>query len=346
MVVAVGILRNCAGSKCLAGFAKTTSIGCMKIVTSPWRTEFNRLISSAKKELRIVAPYYSEGPIEGILKSDGKTVKKYFVLALSERGVVGHTQSTSTIKRILDDKSSRLRFLTNLHAKFIVADKRTAIVTSSNLTGAGLESNVEVGVRVYDPKLVEELARHFDGLWLKAKPIDTASLEEYTGLIAAKKGGGGHGNVFGGHVKLGTLPEHPTAPDTPTLGWILVHSHKAYGKPGEYEDPQQELKKDFEPGLHWHWTLSRPLKEDDRPHTLLLAWEGFVFGKATATITRQIDREWRAHGRFAFVLSTYKKASKGPIPFSRLKLGNRERHHRSLIRLDEQILAAYEKLSH
>lgn len=143
----------------------------MRIVPSPWRAEFNALLSSAKKEVRITAPFYGEDAIAGILNRAGKTVAKYFLLALSEQAVVARSQSTAAIALIRKDGSSSLRFIKNLHAKFIIVDKTTAIVTSSNLTRAGLESNVEMGIRVDDPKTVAELIRQFDGLWSKASVV-------------------------------------------------------------------------------------------------------------------------------------------------------------------------------
>ena len=50
--------------------------------------------------------------------------------------------------------SSRLFGLSNLHAKVFVADEKAAIVTSGNLTRSGLDSNIEYGVLLRQPRIV------------------------------------------------------------------------------------------------------------------------------------------------------------------------------------------------
>jgi phosphatidylserine/phosphatidylglycerophosphate/cardiolipin synthase-like enzyme len=52
----------------------------------------------------------------------------------------------------------------SLHAKCIVVDRRAALVTSANFTSAAQERNIEVGVIVRDPAMVERLAGYFERL--------------------------------------------------------------------------------------------------------------------------------------------------------------------------------------
>jgi hypothetical protein len=133
---------------------------------------------------------------------------------------------------------------------------------------------------------------------------------------------------------------HPHARDDTARGWILIHSESKYDGTGPYRTPQDQLDKEFQPGKRWHWNLNPPMKDDGRPHRLLLAWDQSVFGEATARISQKVDRGAKKEYSFVFVLSAYKALQK-PIPFGRLRLGSREHYHRSLIRLDDQVLAAY-----
>ena len=314
----------------------------MRLVISPWRTEFNKVVSSAKKELRIVAPFYTEGVIANILQRSAKGVRKYFILALSQQGVGAQSQSIAALERIENDKSAQVRLIRNLHAKFIIADHKTAVVTSSNLTNSGLESNVEMGLHVDDTEIAGGLIRHFDELWQPRKTITKAELAVCAHLPKQFRGGRRHGKTFGGRVKLGTPQEHPPAPDTPAPGWILIHKLNGYGGPGEDESPKEELARYYRPGRLWHWKLGWPIKEDKSPRKLLLAWKHFIFGEATVSITQKIAPDKRPEFNFAFVLLKYKALPK-LIPFSRLQLGRKEHSHRSLIRLDEKILTAFKK---
>lgn len=51
-----------------------------------------------------------------------------------------------------------------LHAKLIAADRHTALLGSANLTDRALSDNIELGVVLRDPRLVEALIDHFH--WL------------------------------------------------------------------------------------------------------------------------------------------------------------------------------------
>ncbi|MGC5030481.1 DISARM system phospholipase D-like protein DrmC [Micromonospora sp. DT229] len=51
-----------------------------------------------------------------------------------------------------------------LHAKFVAADDRQAVITSANLTGRALSDNIEVGVMLNDPQVVGRLVAHFRAL--------------------------------------------------------------------------------------------------------------------------------------------------------------------------------------
>ncbi len=51
-----------------------------------------------------------------------------------------------------------------LHAKAVVADEETVLVTSANLTEAALDRNVEIGLLVRDPRLAAAVSGHFRGL--------------------------------------------------------------------------------------------------------------------------------------------------------------------------------------
>ncbi|WNM28982.1 phospholipase D-like domain-containing protein [Streptomyces sp. Li-HN-5-11] len=53
-----------------------------------------------------------------------------------------------------------------LHAKLIASDRHTALLGSANLTDRALSDNIELGVVLRDPHLVEPLVDHFR--WLLA----------------------------------------------------------------------------------------------------------------------------------------------------------------------------------
>ena len=52
----------------------------------------------------------------------------------------------------------------SLHAKCIIADRSSALITSANFTKAAQERNIELGIIVKYKPLVERIARYFDHL--------------------------------------------------------------------------------------------------------------------------------------------------------------------------------------
>lgn len=59
-----------------------------------------------------------------------------------------------------------------LHAKCVIADRSTALITSANLTSAGINDNIELGVLIEAGPLPDQLHTHLDLL------IETGTLEE------------------------------------------------------------------------------------------------------------------------------------------------------------------------
>ncbi|MGD0950047.1 MAG: DISARM system phospholipase D-like protein DrmC [Candidatus Binatia bacterium] len=58
----------------------------------------------------------------------------------------------------------------SLHAKCVIVDRSAALITSANFTQAAQQRNIEVGLLIRHPPIIERLACYFDGL------IDTQQL--------------------------------------------------------------------------------------------------------------------------------------------------------------------------
>jgi len=74
----------------------------------------------------------------------------------------GHVEVRRYVARFLHGKA----YLFGTHE-----DGRAALVSSANLTGAGLERNLELGIVDYNPRPAEHALRWFDGLWDDAAPF-------------------------------------------------------------------------------------------------------------------------------------------------------------------------------
>ncbi|TWT41838.1 hypothetical protein RAS1_29610 [Phycisphaerae bacterium RAS1] len=73
---------------------------------------------------------------------------------------------------------TQVRFIPTLHAKAYVADVQEAIVTSANMTDAGLFRNLEYGVYFDDPTLVRQIRHDIEGYGHLGPRVPLATLDQ------------------------------------------------------------------------------------------------------------------------------------------------------------------------
>lgn len=61
----------------------------------------------------------------------------------------------------------------SLHAKFVVVDDATALITSANMTGRAMVGNVEVGVLTSDLDTIRSLSELFGHLWAASSMLES-----------------------------------------------------------------------------------------------------------------------------------------------------------------------------
>ncbi len=75
--------------------------------------------------------------------------------------------------------SVSVRHLPKLHAKVYVADERTAIVTSGNMTAGGLKHNYEYGIQLCEPDIVASIRHDLTAYADLGAHVDRAQLVQY-----------------------------------------------------------------------------------------------------------------------------------------------------------------------
>ena len=127
----------------------------VQLLSHAWRCELEAIASAARESVLIAAPYvkYNEAAWFCKLLYPGIEV---ITLANMDADAVGSSALDLTALLCLAEASpsARLIALSNLHAKVFVADESAAIITSGNLTRAGLDHNIECGVLLREPTLV------------------------------------------------------------------------------------------------------------------------------------------------------------------------------------------------
>ncbi|MBU3978658.1 phospholipase D family protein [Patescibacteria group bacterium] len=159
-------------------------INSLELILSNHEDKLIELLNSTKSELVIVSPWIKQKAVNVVInfiKDRSVRLRIYtrFNLEDIKRG-------SSDLKAIVDllkyFRSSEIRFIPNLHAKIYISDKKRAIITSSNLTTGGMQTNVEAGIFLIDsglvPNLEKSIRQQLDSALLLNKDTFTQFLEK------------------------------------------------------------------------------------------------------------------------------------------------------------------------
>lgn len=144
---------------------------------NPWENKLLELVSEVKEELIIICPFIKEEIIKNILAF----LKDKKLKILLKTNVFDISKSVFDLEclYLLNSHNTEIRTIKNLHAKTFIFDNEKAIVTSSNLTKSGLNSNVEFGILINDKEFVtNNLLPVISDYWNSAQQIDEQEIEK------------------------------------------------------------------------------------------------------------------------------------------------------------------------
>jgi len=123
-------------------------------IQNPWENKLLELVDNIHEELFIINPFIKKEIIEKILASlENKKLK-----ILLKTNVYDMSNDVFDLESLylLKTHNAEIRAIRNLHAKLFIFDNKKAIVTSSNLTKAGLNSNIEFSILIEDDGFVND----------------------------------------------------------------------------------------------------------------------------------------------------------------------------------------------
>jgi len=160
----------------------------VELIRSPWRREFNALLAEAHEALILASPFIKEPEAESIVEvlANSNRLDRIQLTVLTDFRADSVLSSSLDITALLlfADRVSRSRIISvpRLHAKVYVADTRRAVVTSANLTAAGLDENVEYGVAFSSPGAVEDIATDILNYSRLGSPVASEVLKDLVAL--------------------------------------------------------------------------------------------------------------------------------------------------------------------
>jgi len=215
--------------------------------------ELRAALAADSSQVAIASPFIKRGAVEDLLA--GADVGSLRVVTRFNLDHFSEGVSDTSALRELMARGARIRGIKRLHAKLYLFGDARSIITSANLTEAGLLKNHELGV-VAEGAPASACRDYFEALWDAAgEDLEKSRLahwEERIGVArlasgAAQRPGLGDEGAEVGH---GSEPEMPAWFAEPRRGFVKFFGEATNRAPRDYP-VLEELRRG---GAHWACT--------------------------------------------------------------------------------------------
>lgn len=152
-----------------------------------WGSSLRDLIRDAQEEVVVVAPFMTADGLRIVEEHLPECIKDTgridVVTDLSPAHVCDGSLDTDALARLLTSQQRSVAWhIPALHAKFYVADRNRAIVTSGNLTANALYRNVEYGVDISDAQVVKRIRSDIADFQAMGAAVTADSMRQYADI--------------------------------------------------------------------------------------------------------------------------------------------------------------------
>ena len=157
----------------------------MQSIKSPWTATFDDFVDSIQESAIIAAPFIRRRPLERLARKlqSRRSLRIDLLTSLASSSLAEGLVDCDALLWLCEQiPGTSVRHLLHLHAKAYVADNHTAIVTSANLTDAGLVRNFELGVMITEAHAVDEIANDLTEYGAMGVAVSNAQLSELDAL--------------------------------------------------------------------------------------------------------------------------------------------------------------------
>lgn len=235
-----------------------------QLIDTGWDTVLSEAAVADRAELRVVCPFIKVRAAERLLT--GKCPGKIRVITRFHLGDMCDGVSDPEALRLLLEHGAEIRGVRNLHAKLYLFGDQRAIVTSANLTEAGLLHNHEFGFVSNEGAIIARCRDYFDSLWKKAGPdLDLARLAGWEKRIEGVRVAGARPSVASDlsdeGTNVGTM--EPVTVETPRVAEAPQSFVKFFGEGHNRAPLTMEILEEVERS-GCHWACSYPKKKRPR----------------------------------------------------------------------------------
>lgn len=141
----------------------------LTFLTSPCKDSLLNILSETKKDLVIASPFITAGQTSTLLErishsTDLAKLRISILTDLKADNLLSGSLDISALQAFYSASPlTQITYLPSLHAKVYIADDKSAVITSANLTSGGFENNVEYGVLIRDSVAVSKVRKDLIG---------------------------------------------------------------------------------------------------------------------------------------------------------------------------------------
>ena len=152
-----------------------------RLVELGWNKEVSEALKRDADELRVVCPFIKMGALERLICRHPKSLK--VVTRFNLNDFAAGVSDIAALRRILG-AGGHVRGIRHLHSKLYIFGSKRAVLTSANLTAAGLDRNHEFGAVIDDKSGITTCRTYFERLWNGARTdLTLKKVEEWAGLL-------------------------------------------------------------------------------------------------------------------------------------------------------------------
>jgi hypothetical protein len=156
----------------------------LRIVDAGWGTELMQGLAKDSSVLRIICPFIKTSAVDRLLSAGPTAIQVLTRFNLNDfaEGV----SDIAALAKILR-AGGRIRGVKGLHSKLYLFGKSRAVITSANLTVAGLDRNPEFGAVLEGASELAVCQAYFDDLWSRAgKDATSDEFRKWASIVGTR----------------------------------------------------------------------------------------------------------------------------------------------------------------
>ncbi len=235
-----------------------------RVVDNAWCAELADALILHTGEVLLVSPFIKAAAIKPLL---GQLAGSRIITRFSQQDFVDRVSDIAALRMLLE-AGAAIRGVRHLHAKLYVFGSSRAVITSANLTVAGLNRNHEFGLVTDEPGTVGDCRKYIDDLWSRAgADVSPVQLQQWEKNVSRHLAFGGTNHVQDGALEDMGVDIGLSPPPQQTGTGLFDDSEQAFVKfLGEGNDraPLATTTLDEVKGSGSHWALAYPTSRRPR----------------------------------------------------------------------------------